>query len=82
MSFPFIFYALKYNLTDIKAHGKASGNIIKKMGHIFPGLPIKKEGGASDKGKNYLQPPVNIKISRFHFQLSHIYLVILPFYKK
>jgi hypothetical protein len=52
MHFTFTFYALKENLTDIKAHGKAGGNIIKKMGYIFPGLPVKKEGGASDKGKN------------------------------
>ncbi len=74
MHFPLISPAFKYNLTDIKAHDKACGNVIKEMGYIFPGLVINSEESASNQRKNQLQRPVNIKIFTSHFQLSHIHL--------
>jgi hypothetical protein len=40
-------------------------------------VPVKKEDRAANKPKNYLQPPVDIKISGFHLSLKSTLITII-----
>jgi hypothetical protein len=47
-------------LAEISTHRDARRDIVKEMGKILPGAPVRNEGSAAEKGENNLQSPVNI----------------------